>query len=183
MQSTRSKARWTLTSVLGKALTRVSKNRRHRTKIQYFCSFLLLHFFSPTLMFKGTESLQTTLVVIIVMASYAWPLPSRHMRTENLCFGYWEKRRLDSHATLQFSNQGPWAPGTHPQRQQMHTWSLTWSHMFIDPLEGVLLAYIIFTQALNLKLDGYSAVDSGFDFLSCRLVVRKSVIYLMIIEV
>lgn len=55
--------------------------------------------------------------------------------------------------------------------------------MFIDPLEGVLLAYIIFTQALNLKLDGYPAVDSGFDFLSCRFVVRKSVIYLMIIEV
>lgn len=36
--------------------------------------------------------------------------------------------------------------------------------MFIDPLEGVLLAYIIFTQALDLKLDGYPAVDSGFDF-------------------
>lgn len=55
--------------------------------------------------------------------------------------------------------------------------------MFIEPIEGVFLAYIIFTQALNLKLDGYPALDSGFDFLSSRLVVRKSVIYLMIIEV
>lgn len=49
-------------------------------------------------------------------------------------------------------------------------------HMFIDPKVGVLLTYIIITQALYLELGRYSSVSNGFDFLHCRLLVRKSVI-------